>query len=231
MNTCDFITKYRPVKLDKTLFTSDVKSKVDNILKDDNISAIVITGGVGSGKTTLARICAVSKGREISRSIGDCVIGGYDGVHLNSEDMQIATADVLILDDFESIPAWRQREIVEEIRKQGICRFAVFVTCTESALADEVKQFCQETVSTEVDCRSVYMSIVDICNKEGIAYDIKEGIPHSTGLKTLETFVLEHRSSNIRTVLTCLEFCKSKGISLEDGVKEFFKGEFNYVEQ
>lgn len=221
MNTCDFLTKYRTTELDKILFTSDVKSKIDNILKDENISAIVITGEAGSGKTMLARICA--EGVKTQRGIADCIIKEYDGVYLYSEGMQIATADVLIFDDFESVPIWKQIEIVEEVRKQGRCRFVIFVTCTESALADEVKQFCQETVSTEVDCRRVYMSIVDICNKEGIAYNIKEGIPHDTGLRTLETFVLEHKSSNIRTILTCLEFCKSKGISLEDGVKEFFE--------
>lgn len=229
MNTCDFLTKYRPMELDKTLFTSDVKSKVSNILKDDNISAVIITGEAGSEKTTLARICA--EGVKTQRGIADCIIKEYSGVYLHSEDMQIATADVLIFDDFESIPAWHQHEIIEGVCKQGRCKFVIFVTLTESALADEVKQFCQETISTEVDCRRVYMSIVDICNKEGIAYDIKEGIPHDTGLRTLETFVLEHKSANIRTILTCLEFCKSKGISLEDGVKEFFKEEFNYAEQ
>lgn len=213
MNTYDFLTKYRPTELDKTIFTADVKSKVNNILKDDSISAIIITGGVGSGKTTLARICA--EGVKTQRGIADCTIKEYDGAYLHSEDMRLTTADVLIFDDFESVPVWQQLEIVEEVRKQGKYRFVIFVTCTESALADEVKQFCQETVSTEVDCRRVCTSIVDICDKEGIL--------HSTGLKTLETCVSEYRGSNIRTVLTCLEFCKSKGISLEDGVKEFFK--------
>lgn len=224
MNTYDFLTKYRPTELNKTFFTSDVKSKVTSILKDDNISSVVITGGAGSGKTTLARICA--EGVKTQRGIADCVIKEYGGICLYSKGMQLADADIFIFDDFESVPVWLQHEIIEGICKQGRCKFVIFVTLTESALADEVKQFCQETISTDVDNRPVFMSIMDICNKEGIAYNkCKDGTPCSTGLNTLDTFVLKCRSSNIRTVLTCLEFCKSKGVSLEDGVNEFFKEE------
>jgi len=47
---------YRPISLDKFLCSDEVKAKVNEYIKNQDIPNIILTGGAGIGKTTLAKI-------------------------------------------------------------------------------------------------------------------------------------------------------------------------------
>ena len=141
--------KYRPLKFQDVVGQPDVVAKIKGMLKSHNLPSLLLTGGTGRGKTTLARIIARYLNCKDMTACGKCENCQMEGdTHPDYEEINCADETGI---EFA-------RNVIRRARNMPrIGRMRIFVL-DECFPAD-----------TEVEISpGVYKTISDICSDESV---------------------------------------------------------------
>ena len=200
-----WVEKYRPSNLDEIILDDLTKRKMNNFLRNNNISNMIITGHPGTGKTSTILCLAKQVYQE---NFSQCVIeyNASDNRGLETINNSIIhfcrkkvtnkknLPKLVILDEADNITKKAQNTLsnLMEIYAKNT-KFVL--TCNDyNKLVEGIQTRCIIIRYNSISSTYLTNKLIEICNQEKIKYD-------DEGLKAI-TFICQ---GDIRLAINCLE--------------------------
>lgn len=234
-----FVEKYRPRTLDDCILPKATKDTLKSIVNSGNPPHLILAGGPGIGKTTVARALANDMGMTSM-----LINGSNEGRLIDTLRTRISSfastvsldggMKQLIIDEADGMPPLMQeslRSFMEEF--SGNCRF-VFTANYKRKLIDPlwsrstIIDFEIPAAQQEKLMLQLYRRLIEICEKEGIVVEsdaaliklmqrrfpdirriLNELQSHSSGTKTITSDILSV-SNSVGDYATLVSYLKNK---------------------
>lgn len=200
-----WVEKYRPSNLDDIILDDLTKRKMNNFLRNNDISNMIITGHPGTGKTSTI-LCLAKQVYE--ESFGQCVIeyNASDNRGLETINNSIIhfcrkkvsnrknLPKLVILDEADNITKKAQNTLCNLMEiYDNTTKFVL--TCNDyNKLVEGIQTRCLIIRYNSISSSYLKKKLIEICEKESIKYD-------EEGLKAI-TFICQ---GDIRLAINCLE--------------------------
>lgn len=200
-----FIEKYRPATLGDIVLEDNVRSKIEQFIKNRSIPHLLFSGPPGIGKTSLAKIIVKELGSDylyINASDESGIDTIRNKVQNFAQTVSLSdTVKIVILDEADGMSAAGGGNSAQNVLRNvmetysDICRF--ILTCNSLAkVIKPIQSRCQR-IDLSPPIKGVLARIVNILAKENITLD--------TDQKAYVGQLVKRHYPDIRTIIGALE--------------------------
>jgi len=165
--------KYRPISLEAYIGNETIKDKVKSMIEQNDVSHLLLYGGAGTGKTTLAKIIAKSTDCDylyINASDENSVETVRNKIKEFASSISFKTFKLIILDESDFLTPSSQaalRNIMETYSKTT--RF--ILTCNYAErIIEPIQSRCQSFHVTPPTKKDIAVRLATILKKEGVEF-------------------------------------------------------------
>lgn len=165
-------TKYRPKTLDEVRGQDHIKAGLAAVLAEGKQQAFLLDGPSGTGKTTLARICASMLGCTEVEEIDAATHTGVEAMrdtaaHANYRPMDGGNR-AFIVDECHRLSRQAWESLLKDIEEPPEGVFWFFCTTEPEKIIKTVQTRCVQFTLKEVAYKKLLMLLSDVCEAEGI---------------------------------------------------------------
>jgi len=203
-----FVDKYRPIKVSEMILTSEVKKLITGIKKKKAVPNMIFHGGVGTGKTTLARALCNDMNIEVlelNASLDSSTDNVIKAVMNFSTNVSLTSQQkVILLDESDNMSHKMQKVLRGVIEKfSNSCRF-IFTANVVERLLEPIQSRCTLVEFKIANDKKVEKSILNYCvtilRKEKIKFKQEDLLNH-----------VQHYLPDIRKLVAELEMSSNSG--------------------
>jgi len=196
-------TKYRPTTLDEVVGQDHIKAGLSAVLAAGKQQAFLFEGPSGTGKTTLARICAKALGALDPKEIDAATHTGVDAMREVAESAQYVSLDggakAFIVDECHRLSKQAWESLLKDIEEPPPGVFWFFCTTEGNKVPTTIKTRCVTYSLQDVSWRKLLGLLSRVVVDEGldIADDVLDVCAEEAGGSPRQALV------NLTTVAHC----------------------------
>ena len=201
-----FIEKYRPATLGDIVLEDNVRSKIEQFIKNRSIPHLLFSGPPGIGKTSLAKIIVKELGSDylyINASDENNVETVRTKVKSFASTMGFKDYKVIILDECDYITPNAQaalRNLMETFSKH--CRFILTCNFVERII-DPIQSRCQAFQVIPPNKQDVAKHLHNILTQENINYEREDlGLLVNSGYPDIRRVINGAQRQSVEGILT-----------------------------
>ncbi|HEY7822705.1 MAG TPA: ATP-binding protein [Acidimicrobiia bacterium] len=165
-------TKYRPTTLDEVVGQNHVKKGIQAFLDDGKQQSVIFEGPSGTGKTTLARICARALGIEEVIEIDAASNTGVDAMREISDRANYVSmgggGKAFIVDECHRLSKQAWESLLKDIEEPPAGVYWFFCTTEGPKVLPTIRTRCQTFALQEVPYRALLGLLDRVAKAEGL---------------------------------------------------------------
>lgn len=165
-------TKYRPKTLDDVRGQEHIKDGLRAVLAEGKQQAFLFDGPSGTGKTTLARICAAALGCTEVEEIDGATHTGVDSMRETAAHANYRPLDggnrAFIVDECHRLSRQAWESLLKDIEEPPAGVYWFFCTTEPEKIIKTVQTRCVHFTLKEVAYKKLLLLLADVCEAEGI---------------------------------------------------------------
>jgi DNA polymerase-3 subunit gamma/tau len=165
-------TKYRPTTLDDVVGQDHIKAGLSAVLAAGKQQAFLFEGPSGTGKTTLARICAKALGCTDPREIDAATHTGVDSMREVAEGARFVSMDggakAFIVDECHRLSKQAWESLLKDIEEPPVGVYWFFCTTEGNKVPNTIQTRCVTYSLQEVSWRKLLGLLSKVATAEGL---------------------------------------------------------------
>lgn len=171
-------TKYRPKTLDEVRGQHHIKAGLSAVLAEGKQQAFLFDGPSGTGKTTLARICAAAMDCTEVEEIDGATHTGVESMRETAAHANYRPLDggnrAFIVDECHRLSRQAWESLLKDIEEPPKGVYWFFCTTEPEKIIKTVQTRCVQFTLKEVAYKQLLMLLADVCTAEGL--DVSEDV-------------------------------------------------------